>query len=104
MIAAVLGWVGTIGLLATYLLVSRGRLAVSSLEYASMNAFGGLLAGTASALYGAWPSAAANYVWAVVGIHTLALCLRRKLVRRQALSPIHVVPVPCSAGVGTAQV
>lgn len=88
MITAVLGWVGTAGLLATYVLVSRGRLTVSSLKYASMNAVGGLLAGTASALYGAWPGAAANFVWAVVGIHTLALCLHRRFIRRQPLPPI----------------
>lgn len=94
MIAAVLGWVGTVGLLATYVLASRGRLAVSSLKYASVNAVGGLLAGTASALYGAWPGATANFVWAVVGVHTLALCVHRKMVARQSLARMLVLPVP----------
>lgn len=83
MIAAVLGWVGTVGLLATYVLVSRGRLAVTSLKYVSVNAVGGLLAGTASALYGAWPGAASNYVWAAVALHTLVVCLRGRMADRR---------------------
>jgi hypothetical protein len=31
-----------------------------------------LLGGTAAALYGAWPSAVSNFVWAAVGLHTAA--------------------------------
>jgi hypothetical protein len=70
---------------------------VSSLKYASMNALGGVLAGTASALYGAWPGAAANFVWAVVGIHTLALCLHRKFIRRQSFSSDIVLTEPAGS-------
>ncbi|MGW5151980.1 hypothetical protein [Rhodococcus koreensis] len=89
MIAAALGWAGTIGTFFTYVMVSRGRMTVSSVRYASLNAVGGTCAGTASALYGAWPSAAANFAWSVVALHTLSLCVHRRL--RQSSSLIAVV-------------
>lgn len=72
MIEAALGWIGTVGTFVAYVLVSQGRWGVDSLRYASLNTVGGILAGTASLLYGAWPSAAANYVWACVGLVALA--------------------------------
>lgn len=72
MFTAVLGWVGTLGTFSAYLLVSQGRLRSESLAYAWLNAAGGLLGGTASALYGAWPSATSNFVWAALGLHAIA--------------------------------
>lgn len=101
MIAAVLGWVGTIGLLATYILASRGRLAVTSLKYVSMNAVGGVLAGTASALYGAWPGAASNYVWALVAVHTLGTCLRGRMAQSRSLTAMSVVDEAEGIAVGS---
>lgn len=77
MTAAVLGWVGTIGTLMAYLLANRGRLSINSRRYAMVNAVGGVLSGTASTLYGAWPSAAANFVWALVGAHALLIGVGR---------------------------
>ncbi|MBC2640732.1 MULTISPECIES: hypothetical protein [unclassified Rhodococcus (in: high G+C Gram-positive bacteria)] len=77
MTAAVLGWVGTIGTLMAYLLANRGRLSIKSRRYAMVNAVGGVLSGTASALYGAWPSAAANFAWALVGTHALLIGVSR---------------------------
>ncbi|MEN0138661.1 MAG: hypothetical protein AAGC80_26135 [Rhodococcus sp. (in: high G+C Gram-positive bacteria)] len=77
MTAAVLGWVGTIGTLMAYLMANRGRLSIKSRRYAMVNAVGGVLSGTASALYGAWPSAAANFAWALVGAHALLIGVAR---------------------------
>ena len=37
-------------------------------RYALLNVVGGLLGGTASLLYQAWPIAVSNFVWALVGI------------------------------------
>ena len=68
MIAAILGWVGTVGTLLAYLMVSRGRLQANSRRYAALNILGGVLGGSASALYGAWPSAVSNFIWAAVGL------------------------------------
>lgn len=78
MLTAVLGWVGTAGTFAAYLLLWKGRLTSGSLTYAALNAVGGLLGGTASALYGAWPSAASNAIWAVIGLQSAATILLRR--------------------------
>lgn len=59
-----------------YVMVSRGWLAANSRRYATLNIVGGLLGGVASVLYGAWPSAASNFIWAVVGLITITAALR----------------------------
>lgn len=78
MVAAALGWLGTVGTFVAYVLLVRGRITAGSAQYAAMNVGGGVLAGSASAVYHAWPSVASNLVWAVVGAHTLLLALRRR--------------------------
>lgn len=77
MMAAVLGWLGTLGTFATYLLVTRGVLTIASFRYAVFNAVGGSLGGVAAYMYGAWPSVAANFAWTLVAVHSLWLYFRR---------------------------
>ncbi|SEC23149.1 hypothetical protein SAMN04489844_1920 [Nocardioides exalbidus] len=84
MIAAALGWVGTMGTFAAYILLWRGKLASDSLTYAVMNTVGGLLGGAASAYYGAWPSVASNVVWAAVGMHSIGVEVRRRIRSRRS--------------------
>ena len=91
MIAAILGWVGTTGTLLAYMSVSRGWLHGKSKRYAALNIVGGVLAGTASALYGAWPSAASNFVWAAIGLGTVASLVRDRR-RAPALSGACIAP------------
>lgn len=91
--AAALGWIGTAGTFVAYLLLWRGRVGSESLVYALMNACGGLLAGAASVLYGAWPSAASNFVWAAIGVHSTMTALHRRLrARRPAGHAVSTVP------------
>lgn len=82
--AAALGWIGTVGTFAAYLLLWRGRIASDSVSYALMNTIGGLLGGTASAVYGAWPSVASNVVWAAVGAHSITVAVRRRIRSRRS--------------------
>jgi hypothetical protein len=77
MIAAALGWIGTVGTFVAYLLLCRGRLLADSLRYGMLNTSGGLLAGTAAVLYGAWPSAASNFAWAVIGMVSVFTAVKR---------------------------
>ena len=56
MVAATLGWLGTAGTFFAYLMASHGWLQAHSRRYATLNIVGGILGGTASVLYGAWPS------------------------------------------------
>lgn len=71
MIAGILGWTGTIGTFLAYVLVTRGHVSATSRAYALLNIVGGILGGAASAVYGAWPSATSNFVWAIFGVGTL---------------------------------
>lgn len=68
---ALLGWTGTLATFVAYVFISRGMLHSASRRYMWMNIVGGILGGTASALYGAWPSVASNALWAVIGLHAL---------------------------------
>lgn len=93
MVAAGLGWVGTIGTMVAYILQSRGRLAPASRTYATMNVVGGILGGTSSMVYGAWPSVASNVVWAGVGAWSLvSTSLESARARRSAFAAVSPEP------------
>ncbi|OBC00053.1 hypothetical protein A5784_21210 [Mycobacterium sp. 852013-50091_SCH5140682] len=72
MLAAILGWLGTVGTFVAYVLVVRGRLIADSWRYGLLNALGGTSGAIAAGLYGAWPSAVSNVIWASVGFVTVA--------------------------------
>jgi hypothetical protein len=96
MLAAVLGWLGTVGTFVAYAMVWRGWLTAESRPYAALNAAGGLMAGTACLIYGAWPSAASNLAWAALGVHSMVGIYRRRRLELQ------VNEVPGSASVTSA--
>ena len=64
----VAGWVGAVALLAAYALVSGGRVTGRGPAFQVLNLVGatGLFAN--GVWHGAWPSAALNAVWLVVGL------------------------------------
>jgi hypothetical protein len=78
MFTLIMGWVGTLGSIYAYVLLSRGRVQATSLRYSALNLVAGVLAGTASAVYGAWPSVGANVVWCAIAIHSAATTLHRR--------------------------
>ena len=84
MIAAAMGWIGTLGTIGAYVMLSRGSWHSASLRYAALNGIGGLLCGSASAAYGAWPSVASNLVWSGVALHSAFVVLRDRRTRRMA--------------------
>ncbi len=88
MIAFVAGWIGTIGSISAYLLLSRGQWQATSLRYSALNGVAGVLAGGASAVYGAWPSAASNLVWTVIAVHSAVTTLRRRRPHLTLVEPI----------------
>ena len=53
---------------SAYALVTAGRLHGPGLTFQLMNLFGGAFLMINSAYYGAWPSAALNVVWVVIGL------------------------------------
>ncbi|GLY15298.1 hypothetical protein LWF15_33810 [Kineosporia rhizophila] len=83
--AALLGWLGTIGTIGAYVLLSRGRWSSTSLRYSLLNGLGGVAGAIGSGLYGAWPSAASNLAWAAIGLHAVAVeLLERRRTRAAA--------------------
>jgi hypothetical protein len=64
----VVGWIGMALLVGAYALVTAGRLRGPDLTFQLMNLVGGVSLMANSAYYGAWPSAALNLVWMVIGV------------------------------------
>ena len=64
----VVGWIGMALLISAYVLVTVGRIAGPGLTFQLMNLVGGAALMVNSAYYGAWPSAALNLVWVVIGL------------------------------------
>jgi hypothetical protein len=60
------------------------------LRYAALNGVAGLLAGSASAVYGAWPSVVSNLLWSCIALHSAVVTLRGRRSQRLA----SVVPLP----------
>ncbi len=87
MLASAMGWIGTIGGISAYLLLSRGRWDATSLRYSLLNFIAGALAGTASLLYGAWPSVGSNVLWCAIAIHSGLTTLRLRRARVALVEP-----------------
>ena len=77
------GWVGMVGLLSAYWLVSTNRVRGTSRLYQTLNVIGagGLLANTF--YYRAFPAAALNSVWLCIGVIT---CVRAVVRSRRGRS------------------
>jgi hypothetical protein len=90
MLASAMGWIGTIGSICAYVLLSQGRWNATSLRYSALNAIAGVLAGSASAVYGAWPSVGANLVWTGIAVHSAVttVCARRSSLADDESAPV----------------
>ena len=93
MIAAALGWVGTVGTIGAYVLLSRGRWHATSLRYSALNAVAGFLGAAGSTLYGAWPSVGSNLLLSCVAVHSIFVTWSE----RRAARPAVVIELPCSS-------
>jgi hypothetical protein len=91
MIAAALGWVGTVGTIGAYVLLSRGHWHATSLRYAALNAVAGFLGAGGSSLYGAWPSVASNLLWSCVAAHSMLVTYRERRAARPASEIAHAL-------------
>ena len=85
MIASAMGWIGTVGTISAYVLLSRGRWSPASLRYSAINGVGGLLCAGASAAYGAWPSVTSNLLWSLIAAHSVMTTLRERRTGRVAV-------------------
>ena len=90
MIALAMGWIGTVGSIAAYVLLSRGTWSATSLRYSALNGLAGIVAGCAGAAYGAWPSVGSNLLWTGIAAHSALTTLRTR--RRAHLSAVETAP------------
>jgi len=63
----VVGWLGAALILGAYALLSSGKLTGRSLIYQLMNVFGAIGFTINGWWHGAWPSAALNILWLLIG-------------------------------------
>ena len=71
MLASTLGWVGAIGTVGAYALVSQRKLDAHSTRFQAINVLGAGLLAISAVTHGSWPSAASNVVWMFFGAQAL---------------------------------
>ncbi|WP_395375322.1 hypothetical protein [Marinicella sp. W31] len=71
LIVNILGWVGSVCLIAAYWMNSTNRLSSQSFTYQILNLTGSIFLIINSTYYHAYPSSFVNVVWAVVAITSL---------------------------------
>jgi hypothetical protein len=66
-----LGWVGAVGTVGAYALVSRRGLDAGSMRFQTINVVGAGLLAVSALSAGSWPSLVSNLVWMSIGLHAL---------------------------------
>lgn len=64
----IMGWAGSVLLIAAYWMVSKKRIDPESKIYHSLNISGSILLIVNSGYYGAFPSTAVNVIWVFIGL------------------------------------
>ena len=78
LVIEIVGWAGAALFLLSYVLVSTGRLQGQSRAYQWLNVVGAVGFVINSGWNGAYPSAAVNVIWAMIGSVTLWQLSRKK--------------------------
>lgn len=73
-----LGWVGALGILAAYGLLTVGRWRSESLRYQGANTVAAVALVVWAVSIGAWQSVLLNVVWAAVGLVGVVRALRHR--------------------------
>lgn len=78
MIVEIIGWAAAVLILASYVLLSLGRIEAQSTAYQGMNIVGAAGFIVNSGYNGAIPSAVLNIVWMGIGLFALTRIMRRR--------------------------
>jgi hypothetical protein len=73
----VIGWAGSVAVLAAYLLVSTNRLKGDSVPYQLLNLFGSVFLMTNTIYMGAYPSSFVNLVWLFIAIFAIVRAVKK---------------------------
>lgn len=92
------GWLGALGTVTAYALLTFGKLTSTSALFQSLNIAGAALLCVSATVSQAWPSAAVNAVWIVIGLQAIVPLVKR-LTRRNSAA----VAGAATAGAATAR-
>lgn len=73
-----LGWIGAIGCVGAYLLVTNGKWTPKGLPFQFTNLASASLLCLVAGYHGVWPSVAANIVWIAIGVHAIVAVARAR--------------------------
>ena len=100
-VAATGGWIGAVGTVGAYALVSQRRMEAHSIRFQVINVVCAVLLCASALSVHNWPSMASNLVWMGIGVHALFASRRAVreavVVRLRAVRP-HGRPSSSSAG------
>jgi peptidoglycan/LPS O-acetylase OafA/YrhL len=99
-VTATIGWSGAIGLLLAYLLLLGHRVAADGRVYLSLNFLGSAGLAVCTSAAHAWPSAAVNLIWLVIGAGPLVRAATRRHSRRPGIPPRARTDRPLRPGPG----
>lgn len=92
------GWLGALGTVTAYALLTFGKLTSTSALFQSLNIAGAALLCVSATVSQAWPSAAVNAVWIVIGLQAIVPLVKRLTGRNSA-----AVAGAATAGAATAR-
>ena len=75
----IVGWIGSILLIAAYLLNSKNKINAQSFIYQFLNVVGSILLIINTVYYGAYPSSAVNIIWVFIGGYYLIKIKEKKI-------------------------
>ncbi|WGW11503.1 hypothetical protein LWF01_15620 [Saxibacter everestensis] len=71
------GWLGALCTVSGYALLSNGRIGPNSPLFQGLNIGGSILLCCSAAISQAWPSAAVNGLWILIGVQAWLMLVRR---------------------------
>lgn len=74
----IMGWAGSVLLIAAYWMVSKKRIDPESKLYHGLNISGSIFLIVNSGYYGAFPSTAVNVIWVFIGLFYLSKISSKK--------------------------
>ena len=96
------GWLGALGTVTAYALLTFGRLTSTSALFQSLNIAGAALLCVSATVSQAWPSAAVNAVWIVIGLQAIVPLVKR-LTRRNSAAVAGAATASAGAATATAR-
>ena len=78
MLVQVIGWVGALLLIISYLLISFDMLLASNPRFQILNIMGAFLLGYSSIMLGAWFSLGLNIFWIIIALVALSTKKKKK--------------------------